>query len=472
MPSKQPTSPPLQRIGPAFAVLGLACLFYSLMQSNVPPVLRQIEVQLDTSPAAAAWIVTSFMLTSVVAIPVLGRLGDMFGKRRLMLVCLVLILTGLVVSSVSSSIEGVIAGRVVQGLGGAVFPLSFGLARDAFPRERVAGAVAMLAGTVGVGGGLGVVISGVIVDHLSVRWLFIVPAIGIAITLAGAIDVLPESAVRARGRVDTIGALLIASGLLALLLGITQGPGWGWSSARVLGLFAAATVLLVAWVAFEQRVTDPLVDMRMMRERPIWTANLAAFMFGYGMYSTFLLIPLMLQQPTSSGYGLGESATRAALYLAPSQALMMLMSPLSGRLAARRGARIPLAMGAACAVVGFAYLAVRHETIVDVLAGAVAMGLGLGLGWPAMANAVVAAVTPDQTGVATGMNTIARTIGGSFGTTAAATMVAATIGVSGVPGESGFVLGFAVAAGTLAITLLTTLAMPSRTRSRLAPSSA
>jgi EmrB/QacA subfamily drug resistance transporter len=467
--SEQTTTAP--RIGPAFTVLGLACLFYSLMQSNVPPVLHQIELQLDTSPAAAAWIVTSFMLTSVVAIPILGRLGDMFGKRRLMLWCLVLILAGLVVSSVAGSIEGVIAGRVVQGLGGAVFPLSFGLARDAFPREKVAGAVAMLAGTVGVGGGLGVVISGAIVDHLSVRWLFIVPAIGVAVTLVGAIVFVPESNVRARGRVDVVGAVLVAVGLLALLLGITQGPAWGWSSGRVLGLFASAVVLLVGWVVFEQRSTDPLVDMRMMRERPIWTANLAAFMFGYGMYSTFLLIPFMLQQPGSSGYGLGESATRAALYLAPSQALMMLMSPLSGRLAARRGARIPLAMGAACAVVGFSYLAFRHETTVDVLVGAVMMGLGLGLGWPAMANAVVAAVSPEQTGVATGMNTIARTIGGSVGTTAAATMVAATIGTSGVPGENGFVLGFAVAAGTLAITLLSTLAMPPLGRTRLAATS-
>jgi EmrB/QacA subfamily drug resistance transporter len=464
----QPAAP--ARYGAAFAVLGSACLFYSLMQSNVPPVLRQIEIQLDTSAAAAAWIVTSFMLTSVVAIPILGRFGDMFGKRRLMLVCLALILAGLVVSSVAGSIEGVIAGRVIQGLGGAVFPLSFGLARDAFPREKVAGAVAMLAGTVGVGGGLGVVISGVIVDHLSVRWLFIVPAIGVAVTLVGAILFLPESDVRARGTVDVLGALLIATGLLTLLLGITQGPAWGWGSGRVLGLFAAAAVLLTAWVLVEERVASPLVDMRMMRRRPIWTANVAAFMFGYGMYSTFMLIPFMLQQPASSGYGLGESATRAALYLAPSQALMMLMSPLSGRLAARRGARIPLAMGAACAVAGFAFLVVRHDTTVDVLVGAVMMGLGLGLGWPAMANAVVAAVTPDETGVATGMNTIARTIGGSVGTTAAAAMLAATTGASGIPGENGFQIGYGVAACSLLVTLLTTLAMPALGGRRLAPS--
>jgi EmrB/QacA subfamily drug resistance transporter len=459
------------RSGPVFVVLGASCLFYSLLQANVPPVLRQISLQLDTSPAAAAWLVTSFMLTSVVAIPILGRFGDMFGKRRIMLVCLGLLLGGLVVSSVSSGIEGMIAGRVIQGLGGAVFPLSFGLVRDLLPRERVAGAVAILAGTVGVGGGLGVVISGAIVDYLSVRWLFIVPAIGVLLTLIGAIVFIPESGELVTGRVDYVGALLLAGGLLTLLLGVTQGPSWGWDSGRVVGLFVAGVVLLTTWVAFEQRQAEPLVDMRMLQERAIWTTNLASFMFGYGMYSTFMLVPLMLQQPSSSGYGLAESATRAALFLLPSQALMMLGSPFSGRLSARYGARVPLAVGASCAVAGFVLFTVRHETPTDFLVGAVLMGIGLGLGWPAMANAIVSAVPPDQTGVATGMNTIARTIGGSVGSTAAATMVAATIGISGVPTESGFVLGFAVAAGTLFVTLLTTTAMPPR-RSAPAPATA
>lgn len=452
-----------------FAVLGLACFAYSLLQAIVAPVLHDIQRELDTSPAAAAWLVSGFMLSTVVAVPVLGRLGDMFGMRRILILCLLILLAGLVLASVAETIGGMIAGRVVQGLGGAVFPISFGIVRDVYPRERVASRVALLSGTVGVGGAGGVVLSGIIADHLPLNWLFIAPALGVALALAGAIAFVPESRVRSPGRVDVVGAALLSTWLLALLVGITQAVAWGWLSARVLGLFGVAAGVLALWVVYERRIRGPLVDLRMLQARAVWTANLAAVTFGFGMYATFLLMPLLLQQPRSSGYGLGLSATAAVLYLLPSQMIMLFASPLSGRLAWRHGPRVPLALGAACATLGFGLLAVRHEQPVDFYLGAVLMGLGLGLGWPAMANAVVAAVPHQQVGIATGMNTIARTIGGALGTQVAATAVAATITADGVPTANGFVLGFALSSLALFATLVATRAMPRGAGPRVVP---
>jgi EmrB/QacA subfamily drug resistance transporter len=461
------TSTGRPRLRLLFGVLGLGCLSHSLLQAIVAPVLRNIQFELHTSPGASAWLVTGFMLTSVISIPVLGRLGDMFGKRRVLILCLALILAGLLLSALSGSIEGMIAGRVVQGFGGAVFPVSFSIIREEFPRERVHSGVALISALIGVGGAAGILLAGVIVQHLSLAWLFWLPTVTVALALAGTVLFVPESRTRDPGRVDVPGALLLAGWLLALLIAITQGVSWGWSSWRVLGLFAAAAVGLVAWIGLEHRVRVPLVDMRMMRLRGVWTTNVAAIMFGVGMYGTFLLIPQLVQQPLSSGYGLGSSTTQAVLYLLPSNVVMLLASPVSGWLAGRFGARVPLAIGAGATVVGFGLLIVRHRTSPDLYVDSALMGFGLGLGFPAMANMIVSSVPAVQTGVATGMNTLFRLIGGTIGAQGAATLVAATLSADGVPRERSFELGFAVSAVALFVTLLTTFAMPGRQRSRV-----
>jgi MFS family permease len=447
------------RTGLVFTVLGLACLSHALLQAIVAPVLHEIQNELDTTPAAAAWLVTGFMLSSVIAIPVLGRVGDMFGKRRMLIACLAILLAGLVVSALSGSIEGMIAGRVIQGFGGAVFPLAYGIVRDEFPHARVHSGVAMLSALIGIGGAAGIVLAGVIVDHLSLAWLFWLPTVTVTLAIAGTILFVRESPVRSPGRVDVAGALVLSAWLLAFLVAITQAASWGWSSGRVLGLFAAAAVGLAAWVLLELRLETPLVDMEMMRSRAVWTTNLASIMFGFGMYATFVLIPQMVQQPRSSGYGLGSSATQAVLYLLPSNIVMLVASPVSGRLAGRYGARVPLALGAAGAGGGFALLTFLHHDDVHLYAGSLLMGLGLGLGFPAMANAI-AAVPAAQTGVATGMNTIARLVGGAVGAQAAATLVASTASTEGVPSEGSFELGYGLSAIALTITFLACLAMP------------
>ena len=236
-----------------------------LLQSLVVPALPTLQIALHTSQSTVSWILTAYLLSASVATPVLGRLGDMFGKERMLVIVLTALTAGSLVAALTSSITVMIAARVLQGLGGAVFPLAFGIIRDEFPRERVAGAIGGVSTILGVGGGLGIVLAGPIVDHLNYHWLFWIPLVMTALATVATFLWVPESPVKTPGTVNVGAGLLLSGWLVALLLGVSEGSLWGWSSARVLGLFVLAVVLFAAWVVVELRSKVPLVDVRLMR---------------------------------------------------------------------------------------------------------------------------------------------------------------------------------------------------------------
>lgn len=445
-----------------FAILAAAAAAFSLLQTIVAPALREIQLETHTSTGTVAWVMTGYLLSASVAIPISGRLGDMFGKKRMLVLSLLALIVGLVISALAGSIELIVAGRIVQGLGGAVFPLAFSIVRDEFPPERVPLGIALISGLLGIGGGLGIVLAGPIVEHLSYHWLFWLPCFPVVLAAIGAAVFVPESPERHPGRVDLAGAALLAGWLLALLVGVTQAERWGWISAGTLGLLGAGAILLAVWVAVEHRVENPLVDMRMMRVRAVWTTNLAAVLFGFGMMGAFLLVPQFVQMPESTGYGFGAGVTEAGLYLLPSTLFMILLSPLSGRLSRTVGSHVPLLAGSLLGAASFALLALFHGSAWSVVLGTSLMGCGLGLAWPSMANLIVEAVPSSQTGVATGMNTIMRTIGGAIGGQLAAAVLVASAAPGGLPREHGFTIAFTLAAGALAVTVVAALAVPRR----------
>jgi EmrB/QacA subfamily drug resistance transporter len=447
-----------------FLFLALGGLALAVSQSLVAPALREIQVDLGTSTTAVTWVLTAFLLSASVATPILGRLGDMFGKKRVLVIALTAVAVGTFVSAIASSLGLLVAGRVVQGLGGGVFPLSMSIIRDEFPRERVAGGIALISAILGVGGGLGIVLAGPIVDHLNYHWLFWFPFGVVTIAAIGVFLVVPESPIRTRGRVDWLGALLLAGWLVALLLPISEGRSWGWTSARVLGLFAAAVVLAVAWVAVELRTREALVDMRMMRLRGVWPTNVTAILLGAGLFGTFILIPQLVELPKSTGYGFGGSVTQAGLYLLPSAVMMLVFSVVAGRLVSSVGPRLPLILGTSVSVASFVLLALAHSESWEILLGTALLGIGIGFAFSAMANQIVESVPSEQTGVATGMNTIMRTIGGSLGATVSAVIVASSVGSDGLPRERGFTVAFAVSAVALALAVVAAFAVPPRRR--------
>jgi EmrB/QacA subfamily drug resistance transporter len=428
----------------SFALL-LAVLSFSLLQTMPVPALPDLQRQFGAAPTTISWVLSAFLLTASVATGLLGRLGDMFGKRKVLLYALTTSAAGTLLAALAPDVGVLIAARAVQGVGAATFPLAFGIVREQFSRERVPVAIGWISSTFGVGFGVGLVVPGIVVDALGWRWIFWVMLLVIVAAIAAVSAYIQESPTRSPGRVDWVGALLLTGGLVALLVAISNGRGWGWASPATLGLLVLAVVsLVVCWVA-ESRLDRPLLDTSLLRKRVVLVADVTALVIGFGMYGAFTLVPLFVETPPAAGYGFGASVTEAGLFIIPMAVTMLVASPLAGRLGARAGFTTPLVAACVFGAAGFLLLATAHDRAWPIYVANGVLGVGVGFAFASLANLVVAAVDPRQTGEATGVNTIMRTIGGTFGAQLAATIVAST------PGESGYTTAFLVSAGAMAV---------------------
>ncbi len=429
-----------------FAVLLTAVTAFSLLQSMVNPVLPTIERALDTDQRTVTWVLTAYLLSASVFTPIVGRIGDKVGKERMLVAALAALSVGSLIAALAPSIGVLIFARVIQGIGGGVLPLTFGIIRDVFPRRKVAGAIGTAAALLAVGGGMGLVIAGPIVEALSYHWLFWLPMIMTLAATAAAALFVPRSVNRTPGRINLLTAALLSAWLVCLLLGVSQGRSWGWTSGRVVGLLAAAAVVCAVWVRTEARSDAPLIDMTMMRVPAVWTTNLASLLVGFAMYSVFAFLPQFLQTPTSTGYGFGLTVTQSGLVLLPQSVTLFAAGLMSGRLAARYGSKRMLVLGTGLTSVALLGLSLAHEQLWQVLASVVLMGFAIGLAFAAMSNLVVESVPSAQTGVASGMNANIRTVGGALGGAIVASVITAGARADGLPVEAGYTQGFGVLA--------------------------
>ena len=326
--------------------------------------------------------------------------------------------------------------------------MSFAIIRDEFPADKVKVGIGLLSAVWGVGGGFGIVLSGVIIDHASWRWLFVLGSIPVAITIVLIHRLIPESPVRSPSRVDYPGALLLAGALLSLMVALTEGESWGWVSAPVLGLAALSAACFVLWGLVELRSESPMVDMRMLAHRPVLLTNVATMISGFALFSCFVLVPSFVQTSSAHGYGFGASATMAGLYLLPSSVAMLFSGPAAGLIGRRVGSKWPLAGGMLTVAVAAVLLAVAHDEPWHVVAAITLLGLGVGAAFSSMAALIADNVASTEMGVATGMNTVVRVIGGVVGgQVAAAVLTAQTIGATSIPAESAYTTTFALSAG-------------------------
>jgi len=444
-----------------FAVLAAGVIAFALLQSLVTPVLPTLEAALGTNQSDVTWVLTAYLLSASISTPILGRLGDMTGKKRMFVLALAMLALGCLLAALATDLTMMIIARVIQGIGGGVLPLAFGIIRDEFPREKVAGAVGSISALIAVGAGVGLVVAGPIVNALGYHWLFWLPLIVLVGAALAAQFVVPESPVRTSGSINWPAALLLSSWLVALLLAVSQAPTWGWGSVAVLGLLALAVVLAVLWVVVESRSAQPLIDMRMMRVRAVWATNLVALLFGVAMYAAFAFLPQFLQTPSAAGYGFGSSITESGLLLLPQTFASFFLGLVSGRLAQRIGSKLVLVIGTVVSALGYLAFVVAHGSQAEVLVSSIVMGAGFGLAFAAMSNLIVAAVPPQQTGVASGMNANIRTIGGSIGAAVMASVVTANAGPGGLPTETGYSNGFLMLTGALVLAVLAALLIPS-----------
>ena len=444
-----------QHYNVTLGALAFAGTAFALQQTMVIPALPVIQRELGTTTTWATWVLTVFLLVASVATPILGKLGDQHGKERVLAISLGLFLAGSIGCAVAWDIWSLIGFRALAGTGAAVFPLSFAIIRDEFPPEKVGIGIGLVSAVFGVGGGFGIVLSGLIVDHLSWRWLFTIGAIGVALALALVVRFVPESPIKTPSQVDVPGAMLLSSGLIALLVALTQGESWGWASARIGGLLLAGLALLVGWVLVELRVPEPMVDMRMMAARPVLFTNFTALIAGFAMFGVFVLVPNFVELPrglppevaAQVDYGFGATATRAGLYLLPGSLVLLFAGPLAGIIGRRVGFKWPLSFGLLLASVASAMLALWHDEPWQVVLSQPFLGLGVGFAFAAMATIIAQSVRASETGVATGMNTVMRTVGGVIGgQVGAALLTAYTIPGTDVPSVTGFEIAFVASA--------------------------
>jgi len=445
-----------------FVVLATAALAFSLLQSLIIPAIPQLEHTLHTSESGASWLLTAYLLSAAIATPILGRVGDMVGKEKIIVAVLIALSVGTLISALSTTLPVMLVGRVIQGAAGAVFPLAFGIIRDEFPLERVAGAIGIMSAILGAGAGAGIVLAGPILVHLNYHWLYWVPLIMSVTATIATFAFVPESPVRSPGRINWLGAVLMSGWLVTGLLAISHAPTWGWGSTSVVVLGAATVVLIVTWMVSENRSASPLVDMKMMRIPTVWATNLAALLFGFGMFAMFIALPQFAQTPTHVGYGFGASVTQSGLYLLPFALAMVIVAPMTGRLSVLVGSKILLVAGSLFAASSYLLLVLSHSQAWSMYAATGLLGIGIALGFASMANLIIEAVPAEQTGVATGMNTNIRSIGAALGSGVATSLVISGLLPDGYPKEHGYVLAFAASGAGLVVAALAALLIPRR----------
>ncbi|MFJ8312333.1 MULTISPECIES: MFS transporter [unclassified Streptomyces] len=436
-------------------VLGLAAMVVSMMQTLVVPILGIIQNDLGTSTSGVSWVTTATLLSAAVFTPLLGRFGDMHGKKPTLIGVLVVMVAGSVLAATTSSLTLLIVGRVLQGAATAIFPLALSVLREEIPPQKLHGAMALVSGTLAFGSGLALVGAGLLTqgshpDYHRVFWLAVILAV---VALIAVIAVVPASRTKTGGRTDWLGAGTLAAFLVLLLLPISQGHEWGWGSGRTIGFFVGAVVMAGVWVLVERNVKAPMVDMRMFAHRPVLFTNLAGLLLGFAMFSQFIGVSYLVQMPDKlTGYGFSASVLRASVeYLLPTTLVSLVAAPLGGQLVGRIGARFTLAAGAAFGVLGFAWLTGAHDSTASVILAGMLIGAAISFGYAAMPALIVASVPHHQTGIANGINSISRSVGSAIASAVITSLLASKVieglpkGVPPLPAESQFTLSFALA---------------------------
>jgi EmrB/QacA subfamily drug resistance transporter len=460
-----------QHYGVTLAVLTVAGISFAVMQTLVVPALPHFQREFDTSAAWVTWIATGFLLSSSVLTPILGKLGDSLGKKRMLVISLGIFGCASLAAAAAWNLPSLIFFRVLQGAGAAVFPLSFGIIRDEFPPEKVGLGIGTVSSVFGVGGGVGLVLSGVIIENLSWHWLFLIGAVPVLASTVMLALFVPESPVKFPTKPDYVGGAALSVALAALLIAISEGSHWGWTSAGVLALLGASVAMFVVWVRIEQRVPEPLVDLKTFARREMAATNVTTLIMGFSMFSTFILLPNFVQVPLGLpadvgdrlGYGFGASPVEVGLFFVPSSVAMMIAGPLAGIVGQRYGRILPLRLGLASLILAVTLLATVHDDPWNIYVWMVFMGVGLAFCFASLGTLVIDYSRPGETGVVSGMNTIMRTIGASLGAQVSAAIITAnTLPGTEIPLERGFTIAFALSAVGALLAFLPTLLLSRR----------
>lgn len=428
----------------ALAAGGLASAF---MQTLVIPIQPRLPQLLNASGSDASWVVTITLLSATVSTPIAGRLADMYGKRRVILILLAVMLTGSVISAFATSLLPMLLGRALQGMVLGIIPIGIAVLRDIVPPHNLGGAIAFMSATIAIGAALGLPLSALVVQYADWHNLFWVSAALASLTIVGVLLTVPNIGYASGGKFDGSGAFGLVLGLVAVLMALSQGAIWGWGAPATLASGIGGLVVLILWGRYELHVLSPLVDLRVTASRPVLMTNLAAIAMGFALLGSNVALPQLLQIPRESGAGLGQSLLDTSLVLMPSGIAVMLTAPIAGHIIRVHGPRTLLILGAIILATGYGLgLVLMHEPW-QVLIVSVLIGVGIGLGYGAMPAIIMAAVPAAESAAANGVNSLMRFLGTSIAAAAVGGVLAATsrpFNGSGLPTETGFHVTFLV----------------------------
>jgi len=362
-------------------------------------------------PVRVGWLITAYLLIGGGTAAVAGRLGDLFGRRRMLIILLTLAVCGSLMSALAPNYAVLLLGRCLQGCTGAILALCIGIVSEALPKAHVSIGIGLMISGASAGAAMGLVVGGVIVDQLSWHYLFLASGLLAAVSALLIWTIVPRSPVsQAVRQVDWTSGLLFVPGIFALLAAVTYGPGWGWADVRTLGLLALALLLVGLWVLLSLRSACPLFDVRLFANRVVWVANGANAILAVTVLQITLVFSLLLQSPAWTMIGLGASATVAGLVKMPSNISSLAGGPLSGWLTSRLGGRVTMLTGGAIATSGWLLALVFNDSIWQIMAVLVVVSFGTTMLY-AVAPALIAdAVPSDRTSEAAGILTVTRQI--------------------------------------------------------------
>lgn len=444
-------------------MLSAAGISVSMMQTLIIPLIPELPKLLNSSPSDASWVITVTLLTAAVATPVFGRLGDMYGPKPMLIICALMLIGGSVLAATTTSLLPMIVGRGLQGFGIPIIPLGISVLRSCVPAERVGSAMGLMSASLGVGGALGLPLSAVIAQRYDWHMLFwFATGLGVA-ALVMFTFLVPHVPSRTDDRLDPLGALLLAGGLVTLLLGISKGQSWGWASGVTVSMFASSLVIFAVFGWWQLRVSSPTVDLRTTVKRPVLATNVASVAVAFGMFGLTMVAPQILELPRETGYGLGQSMLATGLWLAPGGLAMMVTSPIAARVAAVRGPRFTLVAGALIIAVSYSAGLVLLAAPWQIMLLNIAVAVGVGFAYASMPALINAAVPVSETAAANGINALARSLGTAISSAVIGAVLAGMAvshAGSEVPTMAGFRTALVVAACVAALAAVLALLIP------------
>jgi predicted MFS family arabinose efflux permease len=443
-------------------VLVFLCLVTSVVSSLGAPLIPTIAAADHVSLADAQWSLTIALLVGALATPTMGRLGDGPRRRPVILWALVAVTAGGVLAALPLSFGWLLTGRALMGIGLGLTPLAMATARDALTVERSRSTIALLSITTVIGVGLGYPITGLITTVFGFRSAFWFGAGVTAVALVLSWRAIPASPGRGH-RLDVLGGLLLGGGLAALVLGLSEASTWGWASWRLLVAAVLAVVLLALWVVQQLRTEHPLIELSLLRNRTVLTADVTGLLGGVGMYLLISLVIRYVQTPERAGYGFGASVVVAGLVLLPFSVASVTASRVAPLIARRTSPDLVLPAGCVIFVAATLMFVLARGQLWEVFVVMAVAGLGVGCTFAALPGLIVRSVPPEETGSAMSFNQVLRYVGYAVGSALSATILAAhTPAGRALPLAGGYDAVAALGCGVLAVAAVVSFLLPRR----------